>query len=142
MILRPRGRYAEAGPLLVSALEISTRRGERWTRTELTASSAFAAAGVGDVGRADRLLVEAHDLVRPSDVYAAAFVAVSEARVRQIEGRNDYAAAKFRESLGLLSPTEFHPQRAVVHLGYAELLLSTGRATDAAPELAAAETPF
>jgi len=141
-ILLDRRRYAEAGPLLVSALEISTRTGERWNRTELTASSAFAAAGMGDVRRADRLLMEAHDLVRPSDVYAAAFVAASEARVRQIEGRSDDAAAKFRESLGLLSQTEFYPLQAVVHLDYAELLLSIGRATDAAQELAAAEKLF
>ena len=101
-----------------------------------------AAAGLGDFGRADRLLVEAHDLVRPSDVYAVAFVAAAEARVRQIEGRSDDAAAKFRESLGVLSQTEFRPLRAVVQLDYAELLLGIGRATDAAHELAAAETLF
>ena len=141
-VLLDRRRYADAGPLLVTALEISTRTGERWNRTELTASSALVAAGIGDVGRADRLLVEARDLVRPSDVYAAAFVAASEARVRQIEGRKDDAAAKFRESLGLLSQTEFYPLQAVVHLDYAELLLSMGRAADAAQELAAGERLF
>src|SRR5207237_10531267 len=141
-VLLDRRRYADAGPLLVTALEISTRTGERWNRTELTASSALVAAGIGDVGRADRLLVEARDLVRPSDVYAAAFVAASEARVRQIEGRKDDAAAKFRESLGLLSQTEFYPLQAVVHLDYAELLLSMGRAADAAQELAPGERLF
>ena len=97
---------------------------------------------MGDVGKADRLLVEAHALVRPSDIYAAAFVVASEARVRQIEGRNDDAAAKFRESLGLLSQTEFYPLQAIVHLDHAELLLSMGRATDAAQELAAGERLF
>ena len=69
-------------------------------------------------------------------------MAASEARVRQIEGRSDDAAAKLRESLGVLSQTEFRPLRAVLHLDYAELLLSIGRATDAARELAAAETLF
>lgn len=133
-------RYVEAEPLLVKALDLSTRTGERWNRTELTAESALAAAGTGDFERAGRLLAEAHDLIRPSDMYAVAYTAACEAEVRQLEGRDDDAIAKFRESLALFAQTEYLPQKGVVHLEFAERLLRLGRAEDAAEQLTIAES--
>jgi hypothetical protein len=60
--------------------------------------------------------------------------------VRQLEGRDDDAIAKFRESLALFAQTEYLPQKGVVHLEFAERLLRLGRAEDAAEQLTIAES--
>ena len=139
-VLLEQGHYGQAEPLLVSALDLSTRIGERWNRTELTASLALAVAGTSDFERADRLLREADELVRPTDVYAGAYAAAAEAQVRELEARDDEAAALFRESLGIFARTEFFSRQGRVHLEHAEFLRRTGRASDAARELVAAES--
>jgi tetratricopeptide (TPR) repeat protein len=133
-------RYRDAEPLLLTALEISVRTGETWNRTEVTAALAHAAAGLGDFARADQLIMDAQALVRPSDTYAAATVPACEAAVRALEGRDDEAAASFRGSIALFSATEFDPRRAGVHLDYAELLERMGQASEAAEQLAVAES--
>ena len=135
-------RYAEAVPELKGGLDLSVRTGERWNRTELTAALAVATAGTGDFARADRLLEETHDLIRPSDVFAVAQAAACEARVRQLEGRYAEALAKFHESLAVFGQTEYRRRQAIVVLDYVELLGDLGRANEAAEQLAAAEAVF
>ena len=131
--------YSSAEPHLLTALEISIRTGERWSRTELTAGLAVAAAGTGDFARADRLLLEAHGLERPSDVYAVATVLECEAEVRELEGRTADADVGYRGSLDIFSRTEFHSHHGIARLTYTEFLSRNGRAGEAAEQLAAAE---
>ena len=128
-------RYAEAQGLFESALEISVRLGETWSRTEVTAGLAVAAAGTGDFARADRLIAEAAALVRPSDLYAFAFVPACQAEVLALEGRAEDALLKFRESIDLFDRTEFGSRRALVHMDCAELLQRLGRSQEAARQL-------
>jgi class 3 adenylate cyclase len=140
MLLEDR-RYAEAGPFVEQALAVSVAIGERWSRTELTADLAVVAAGLGDIARAERVLLEARALGRPSDVYAVARVAHCAALVRELQHRWDEAEAEFGNALQIFARSGFAGtvSPGFIRLDYAAFLARIGRAAEAATQLTTAE---
>ena len=132
-------RFAESEQLAEQALEVSNRIGERWSRTELTATLAVAVAGRRDFDRADRTLLEARSLVRAYDTFAIAWVAFCAARIRELEGRDEEAEAEFRACMNVFGATEFLYRAAEARLEFAAFLARRGRGADATRELEGAE---
>jgi class 3 adenylate cyclase/tetratricopeptide (TPR) repeat protein len=132
-------RYEEGHAVAKQGVDLSVRLNEWWNRVELKATLAVASAGLGDMRTADDLLEQAKDA--SGDVFAAAYSTYCRARVRELGGQFDEAAALFRTAEDAFASTGFRKMywHALIHLDHAEMLLRAGRGAAAATHFVAAE---
>ncbi|HEX4743642.1 MAG TPA: AAA family ATPase, partial [Candidatus Limnocylindria bacterium] len=100
-------RYAEVEDVLPRAIELSVETGERWSRAELIAMRAIAAAKRGAVADAERWALEGSEQVREGDLTAMAEVELALGVVRGAAGRDDEADRHFRRSIEIVRGTEY-----------------------------------
>ena len=127
-------RVDEADEAWRSALELSLRTGERWSRSELWAFRADAAIRRGDLGEAERFLGEAKRMLREDDASALRVYNTSLGTLRAAQGSDDEAEAALRAAVEIDRSTEFWVAYIPV-LDLAEFLTARGRIDESAPLL-------
>jgi class 3 adenylate cyclase/tetratricopeptide (TPR) repeat protein len=133
------GRIDEAAPILEQAFALSVRMGELWSRTELTADLAMIAAARGERDLADRLIREAGEIKRDTDIFSVAYVSYASARIHESAGRTGEAEAGYRRALEVMTGTEYVVPKSWMQLRFIEFLLGLGRSADARQEFERAE---
>jgi ATP/maltotriose-dependent transcriptional regulator MalT len=131
-VLMDSGRLDEADQALATALDVSIRTGDRWSRTELIAMRADIRLVRGELAEAHRFVAEAQTTLRSEDIAAVAVVESVVGRLAAAEGDDVEAERTLRHALAVSRETEYW-WWALNGLELAEFLVSRGRAAEAAP---------